>query len=369
MASKCQRCHSPLQPDDFLCPECGHISGDPVSKIQPPNQTKAFGRKNRLPLLCLMLSVCLFFGSLVLYFIDAPESVDTNVVEHYYFVRVVDQHDIPLANITVQFTANDGNITLEGTTDQSGMVLFIAEPSDSATATVMGGPIAPNVSFQSKFPTYYFGDSNFLLIDLLKSNTGYYPADQSRQIKVLVLDQNMQPVPDVGLHLFSDIFTTDYLEEVHTDQDGCAILTYYEQFHQSRCSIMIASLPDGYRKSSNDPVSVYEGTELIYIKVIRESPAIISTIRVVDQYNIPVPGVELYISSYYVSSHQAGILVATNANGIAEFSALSSQPISLRIRSVPDGYSYDTGSYYFSLGEDLTIVIQRQDDNILPIPE
>ena len=189
MSRKCQKCGRSLCQDDFICPDCGHIPGDSVNRINAPKLEKPSQKcRSRLPIICLATSAVLFVAALLLFLLCGRGQGTSEQEYATYTVRVITQDNAPVVGAVIQLLADGKNPILEETTDVNGCVHFSAPVSEQVCATIKSAPQDPAISYSPEFGIYEFEANRMLDIRVWYNGYTYAPYVPDNVFTVVVLD-------------------------------------------------------------------------------------------------------------------------------------------------------------------------------------
>ncbi len=373
MPNKCPKCKAVLQSEDFICPECGHILGDPVHRVLAPRPNHARRQHStRLSFICLAVSILLFVISVLLVCFGRQGNIFQRPEDVGYTVRVLTQDSDPVVGAVIQLLDAEAQPIQEQTTDDNGCVAFVVSSDIHVSATIKSVPQDDASSYTPEFGIYAFKEDRTLQIDLWYNGYTYAPYKPEDLFTVVVLDQYLRPVEGVGL-LLSSNSNLDSGFSGYTDQDGSYRFCKITHGSGYIDHVQIISVPEGYFLSSSTIYTLPENRNVLYVRVQKSDSLIIwpptvyaTIITVKDQFGEPVSGVIVRMGATVTS----GDRMTTDSNGKIIHNDTIKKQYYVWIVSVPEGYTFETSKVYsVQSGGYVHITIQRIDGGVMPATE
>ncbi|MGO4937597.1 SpaA isopeptide-forming pilin-related protein [Fundicoccus sp. Sow4_H7] len=224
-------------------------------------------------------------------------------------VRVLDQNDAPVPNVVLSL----GDQSLQ--TDENGLAKINELVAGNYQLTVTELPAG--------FVGDYAANLDIVANEISQVTIRLESQPQSSGIQFKIHDQNQEVVPNAEIVVGDQIITTNE-EGIATISDLILGDYYYA----------ISSLPKGYAGWAEGTITVVaDYISEITIGVERQAQTSQAEIRVLDQNDMPISGVEIVLADQ---------LVATNENGVAVFNDIPLGEHYYYVNAVPEGY---TGSF------------------------
>ncbi len=344
MAERCLRCRKKVKSDDFLCPNCGAILGDPVSYAKPSSWIEPAKRK--LTLRFVLTSVAAIgviavlvaaLWMLVPYF---RQHVMADLINPGQTVPGPTQPTAPLAVYTVSVQTGSKS-SLKGTCihimngeselyssrlGDDGVATFVLPQSDGYSIRFTDLPI----QYQ-----YHYGDSVFSF------DSGAYALslvleDKPVPYTIKIVNSAGQPLSGTGLIFYKSSQEPQF---GITDEDG--ICEFVAGYGVGSSSVSVAFAPNGYMANVNFTFGSGQLDFTFQLSSLQEAGFAEHeqyTIRVVDNHGTPVVNQSIVIIS--TGQDVATVITGyTNQDGCYTFGSLDEAGYTrhvVRIQNNPD---------------------------------
>lgn len=393
MDVKCARCKKVITSDDFICPHCGLILGDPVSYATAVNQKRVGEQKRRFSwrwmlsaLLVLVLAAAVGIGA---YFVRRQQAGMTGTTSPSTTVPAPTQTTAPLTVYTVQ-VRTEKKSELDGTCihiysgDQElyssqvgseGTATFVLPESDGYTVKLTQLPIQYQVNYEDVFFSFEDGQQDLLV----------YLEDKPVPLTIKFVNSSGEPIPGVGLIFYSS--GEEEQQQVSDASGCCTFLTKYGDGNQMTHSAYITFVPNGYYVRTPNfgfhKDRLEFEIELLTYAEVGIDPNDVYTVRVVDEYGEPASNISLSVSGIDADSDApTGVYFSgvTNMEGCFCFVSGGKLQWKVKILDNVDYYgtvfSFEEGSHELLLeldlhrdpGEKFTYTISFMDFSDQPIP-
>lgn len=274
---------------------------------------------------------------------EIPFPTGSNVLRYrlankdiHYAVRVVNTAGDPVPEVKVEFNAHNGKFIKDGLTDSDGEAFFKSSYDPQCYATMLSVP-DEYILVDTKY-SYEFGS---FVTEIVLQTYKECHVDPENLFTIRVRDEYGQPVKDLYVFIYAQIgddVTTWVSFGCETNQQGNITFTgTTEYFFQVR----IPYNPD----YADIRFPFEEGSHELDIQLQLHTPldAYTYTVEFVDQFGLPVPGVEI---RDYVNDVQ-NVKYKSDENGIISFSSKHWDPslVHFSITQVPIGYDYVDTSF------------------------
>jgi hypothetical protein len=349
MAERCPKCSHKLQSNDFLCPHCGHILGQPVTAAPVPakEQTVVLKKKRKFPWAILLGVLLLTLLAVVIFLMGGSEPAPTTAPTEPstttqpaplvpYEVQVKNAANRPMGGVQIHmYKGQELLFTFEA--DKQGKATFVLPQCDEYYVMLSNLPIPYNLTHEDMTFPFETGQQT-LVLKLEKLDVSY---------TVRVVDEAGQPIEGVRMEFGKG--------DQITDAQGICTLTGQYVHTGVNCRILYA--PTGYYV---EPGLHYfqEGTALLEVVLQRmedvqlQEDQQIYTLSLVDEYGNPVVGQRVGVT-LQSSVDMLDYVVWTNADGVATFIAPKDRQVSVTILEQVDYYGklypYEPGSTHLQL--------------------
>lgn len=349
MAERCPKCKQKLQPNDFLCPNCGHILGQPVIAAPVPakEQTVVLKKKRKFHWAILFGVLLLTLLAVVIFLMGGSEPAPTTAPTEPstttqpaplvpYEVQVKNAANRPMEAVQIHmYKGQELLFTFEA--DKQGKATFVLPQCDEYYVMLSNLPIPYNLTHEDMTFPFETGQQT-LVLKLEKLDVSY---------TVRVVDEAGQPIEGVRMEFGNGDPITDA-------QGICTLIGQYVHTGMN-CRILYA--PTGYYV---EPGLHYfqEGTALLEVVLQRiedvqlQEDQQIYTLSLVDEYGDPVVGQRVGVT-LQSSVNMLDYVVWTNADGVATFIAPKDRQVSVTILEQVDYYGklypYEPGSTHLQL--------------------
>ena len=388
MERKCFRCKKTIANDDFICPHCGAILGDPISYSDTAKSSGKIKSKHikHWAMIALLAAAAVAVALAVCWCVKTwtgqPPAVSTG--PSGTTIPTPPQTTAPLTVYTAHFqTESNTSLTgalahvyladqliYTGTLDKNGDVTFILPEGEGYSIRLTELPAQYQVNYTDvEFP---FPDGGQVLFVTLE--------DKPIAFKIRVVNSAGQPLPGTGI-IFSS--TGDELRQEVTDSDGyCTFVAKYENGHNTAT---VNFVPNGYVDTSQ--TVTFSGGRLeaeIKLPTFEENgfePKDIYTVRVLDEYGEPASSVILSIvGNGLLIDVSVYVMGRTNLEGCFSFIGHDDFQYSVTVLQNADYYdtvfSFDPGTQEMLLQLDLhqepgtlyTYTVSFMDFSDKPIP-
>lgn len=328
MADKCPRCHRKLNSDDFLCPQCGAILGDPVSYAKI---SKGRGQKNQifnpriLAALSAMFLLLVLLAAAVwsmhplfdqflkeLFHSNQPESVPTQTTAPLavYTVEVRSAQNNDLKGTCIHLMYGDREL-YTSRIGEEGTASFVLPESEGYSVHLTCLPVQYQVNYGKEVFSFEAGQRS---LKILLEN-------ESVQYSIKAVDSVGRPIAGVGI-----MFYASGKDEQSGITDESGVCTFVTDYSTGAQAASITFVPNGY--VHNDRSILFSKDSLVSEVVLQTYEEAgydlkdIYTIRVVDENGNPASDVRLSVKGYFNDeSGQGSIWTSgtTNTDGCFSF--------------------------------------------------
>jgi hypothetical protein len=275
--------------------------------------------------------------------LDIPFPEGTNILRYrlankdiHYAVRVVNTAGDPVPDVKVEFIAQFGTFIKDGLTDSDGEAFFKSFYDPLCYATMLSVP-DEYILVDTKY-SYEFGSfvTEIVLMTYEECHVG-----PENLFTIRVRDEYGQPVKDLFVFIYGQIgedTTTWESIGCFTNQQGNITFTGSMDYS---FQVRIPYNPD----YADIRFPFEEGSHELDIQLLLHTPldAYTYTVKFVDQFGLPVPGVEIRDYVYDVQN----LKYISDENGIISFSSKLWDPslVHFSITQLPIGYDYVNTSF------------------------
>ncbi len=356
MDRKCARCKQITTEDDFLCPHCGAILGQPVSE----SGAAAAARSKKSPWRRICLSAAAILVTAVLgaagWFMGSqfdrqtlgmqttppataqPPATNQPTAPLRVYTATVKAEGLKSLSGIIAHIFLDGQELYSGELTSSGEVTFILPEHNGYSLRLSQLPLPFQLHYSET--DFFFADGKYRL------NIGL--TDQPVPFLVKVMDSAGKPLAGVGIRIFS----SDHDVQLVTDETGCctALCEYGDGFIYGE----IAFAPNGYVPEAIiafEKGSLACEAMLLTYEEAGIQPEDIFTVRVVDANGEPVPKVSLELYDSYADALGLGYSLihngVTNLQGCYSFEWEDGHHYSVHVLD-----RVDSDALYFHLVKD-----------------
>lgn len=378
----CARCGFKMHEDDFLCPECGAIFGEPVyvpPRREAPKTDETQPQKQKKWFIAIPIAITVVLVALLLldpfsvdqHGSDVPsgssaisaspqESSSGSIPEipaSTFSVTVVDGAGKPLQGIDV--TLRYADITV--TTDENGVALFVVTKLMASNNWFVSLSNVP-AGF------YYQSEYSFPVAEKCQLITLYCsegdPLPDNIEYTVKVVDENNDPVKDVAVYFGAITPLSSAVNDVTaiTDSSGEVKVEIYEDLS---VYVTILFVPNGYSNATVNQILYFaKGSREMTITLTKEElGSSYYMLRLIDQNGDPVAFAEVCLALPDLGYQCNGM---TNMDGYF-WALITMDGCCAVIKKLPYPYGFQELGERLYFGEDrnMTIVVQHNDIIIL----
>lgn len=306
MERKCEKCKKKITSDDFICPHCGMIVGDPVSYARTVPEDKRISRRRLLAgLICAaFLVVLLAVGVTVLVqwqqeqaasvpsdTLTAPDQTTGPLTVYTVQIEAADQTDLTRSCIHVYSGEQELCSSQVG---KNGTATFILPESDGYTVTLTDMPVQFQINYGEAVFTFEEGQQK-LSITLENKPVPY---------TVKVVNSAGEPLAGTGIAFYT---RRQDAEKGVTDENGCCTFEAEYQPETTYASAFYA--PNGYYADDTIVRFGINSLEATMVLGTYEEAGIakdsIYTVKVIDEFGDPVPNIYLQ-ATFHLNSGAVG---------------------------------------------------------------
>ncbi len=327
MRRKCEKCKQSISADDFICPHCGTIVGDPVSYAAIVNAKVVNGGKKRSRFIVpsvIMLALILLVGAGILFvksFFDANiDSTTGQISTSTTTTPTITESTLPLVTYSVHISAsdktdltgtiahvyNDGHLVYSGQLQKNGKVQFVLPKSNGYYIQLTGLPVQYTVHYENE-RFFFINFSETLQIVLEPKPVPY---------TLKVVDSKGDPISGVGIRFNSSGHPS---QDAVTDENGCCVFTATYGVGIHSCNFTF--VPNGYVLPETYFYLRPEKLDFTFDLQTYAEAGIhkdkVYTVRVVDENGEPITGVSLLV--YDVDDGTSIYRGTTNMEGCFSF--------------------------------------------------
>lgn len=328
MTRRCLKCKKEISQNDFICPHCGLIIGDPVSyatSVQTKQSAKSKFSFRRVIYFLLTIALIASVGVvlwLVYPYLLPSETVDAT--QHATTEPAPTETTAPLVVYTVKIgTVNKTKLTGSYVHIYSGdQVLYSSQVGDDGTATFILPEFDGYSVRLTDLPVQYqvnYGEASFFF-EAGQRELSVTLEELPVTYTIRIVNSAGEPMPGTGIIFYCS--GEDDQEKV-TDENG--ICTFVTEYNNGTHSASISFTPNGY-VALNDYITFKKDRLEFEVEIQTYEEAgynlkDIYTIRVVDEYGDPVPFVRLAVAGMFTNLSGQGIWKsgATNMEGCFSF--------------------------------------------------
>ena len=340
MGKHCEKCRQTVKTDDFLCPYCGHILGQPVynatrqkvdRKIPWRQILLTFGM---VVLIAAILATAWGISRLTKNMDTTAPTVPTTASTEpptvaplvSYHVKLTADTKYWIPGITVHF-CKDGQELYSGKVEADGEITFVAPKGEGYS-----------IRLSDLFPAldFHYGDAQIPFPE--GSNTlNYHLENKDVQYTVRVVNTAGEPVPDVMVEFVAK--SGQFIQQQVSDSNGESV---FASAYDPMCYATVQSIPDEYVMISQ--TSGFEDGSFVTTIALRTYEECnidsdhIFTVKFRDEYGQPVK--DLYVLLYGQEGESTATLQSmvcfTNQQGCFTFAGDPAYTYQVRIPNNPD---------------------------------
>lgn len=327
MSRKCDKCKQKILADDFICPRCGTIIGDPVSyaAIANANAVKIGKKCPRLIVLSILILALILSVGVGISFVSiySDPNIDSTTGQNSPSTTtapIITESTLPLVTYSVQISASDktdltgtvahvyddGQIVYSGQLQKNGKVQFVLPKSNGYYIQLTGLPVQYAVHYETE--RFYFINFFESMQIVLEPKPVPYT--------LTVVDSKGDPISGVGIRFNSSGHPS---QDAVTDENGSCVFTATYGVGIHSCNFTF--VPNGYvlpetyfylqpeKLDFTVDLQTYDEAGIHQDKVY--------TVRVVDENGEPITGVSLL--AYDVDDRTSIYRGTTNMEGCFSF--------------------------------------------------
>ena len=355
MERKCYKCKNTITSDDFICPHCGAIIGDPIAYAAALKTQKS---KNSycirwtvaaMLVIALIAVVCTIGWCVRSYFRQQTPTISTAPTT----IPTQPQTTAPLTVYTARFKTEaktdlsgsvahvylDEQLIYSGEVDKNGDVTFILPEREGYSIRLTELPVQYQVNYNDAIFSFAEGE-RYLYVTLEEKPVPY---------TVKIVNRAGEPLPGTGITFYSS--GKDPQQQI-TDDTGCC--TFMADYATGNCSAYVLFAPNGYIPNSSAGFASNSLEATITLWTYEEmgfASDDIYTVQVVDEFDAPISNVSLSVvgKATDVDADILGTNVSgtTNMDGCFTFVGYGSMVWEIKILKNTD--YYDT-VFHFDAG-------------------
>ncbi len=362
MADRCLRCRKKVNSDDFLCPNCGAILGDPISYAKIAGAKEPIKGKLSLRVIVAAVTAMVLLALVV----GAAWVLYPYIRENFHLgagipnqpVPEATQSTAPLAVYTVSVkTENKTKLTgtcihiMQGETElyssrirEDGVATFVLPQSDDYSIRFTDLPFQYEYHYKDAVYSFEPGTDSLAVV-LVEKPVPY---------SIKILNSAGEPLPGTGLIFYR---SSQGAQFGVTDENGiCEFLTNYGV---GSCSVKVTFAPNGY--VSGDYFTFVSDKldftfELQSFQEMGVAEQEIFTVRVVDEYGAPVTNQAIVATSSGGSLGTNTSMGYTNMDGCYMFIAAEEIGYTRHVVKIQNNPDYFETEFEFEPGSNELVI-------------